>query len=281
VHQLDEIAMLARRQYPYGSPMEQRNYGAFQFEVEDKDVRQYFKATDTTAFDDFEVNRPKEIVKEGLSEYILYTIEGTETIGDGWGKRLPSFAADGVKVESLFKYDEERWGANTILYVSFVNDEEHKLGQTPLPDGMVRIYGQAGDGKGPGYVGATSVKYIPVNEKVEMNLGRAQEVAVEPRLMGLAMENIEFSQEGDVKGWDEVRQWQIEVRNTRRMPAKIEMTRGFGTNYWTLTSDAAWEKYDATHAKFTVKLAAGEKMTIAYSVRTYHGTRQGNATGGM
>jgi hypothetical protein len=26
----------------------------------------------------------KEIVKEGLSEYFLYTIEGTETIPIGW-----------------------------------------------------------------------------------------------------------------------------------------------------------------------------------------------------
>ena len=31
---------------------------------------------------------PKEIKKEGLSEYFLYTIEGTETIPNGWSKRL-------------------------------------------------------------------------------------------------------------------------------------------------------------------------------------------------
>ena len=40
--------------------------------------------------------KPKQIVKEGLSEYFIYTIEGTETIPNGWSKRMRSFeAADG------------------------------------------------------------------------------------------------------------------------------------------------------------------------------------------
>ena len=30
----------------------------------------------------------KQIVKEGLSEYFIFTIEGTETIPNGWSKRL-------------------------------------------------------------------------------------------------------------------------------------------------------------------------------------------------
>ena len=32
----------------------------------------------------------KEIIKEGLSEYFIYTIEGTETIPNGWSKRMRS-----------------------------------------------------------------------------------------------------------------------------------------------------------------------------------------------
>ncbi len=34
---------------------------------------------------------PKEIIKEGLSEYFIYTIEGTETIPNGWSKRMRQF----------------------------------------------------------------------------------------------------------------------------------------------------------------------------------------------
>jgi len=282
VHQLDQIAMLAKRQYPYGSPMEGMGTGErWYYELgvgADKDKKEMPMLGDMVvngALFDRAANKPKEIVKEGLSEYFLYTIEGTETIADNWGKRLPSFVTDGVKVESLYKYDEERWGANTIRYVSFVNDEEHKLGQTPLPDGMVRIYGQAGDGKGMAYVGGASVKYIPVNQKVELNLGATSEVIVEPRLMNFATENIKFGGRGNVRGWEQVAQWQIDVRNCRAVPAKVEIMRALPVKKWDLTTDekaGGYEKYDANHAKFTLSLAAGEHRMVTYTIRTYYGS---------
>ncbi len=134
----------------------------------------------------------KEIQKEGLSEYFLYTIEGTETIPNQWGKRLLSFEADDIPVTSLYKYDEERWGTETIRFLSFANDEKHKLGQTPIPDGAVRIYGQAGEQGHLSYVGAMNVKYIPVNEEVELNLGPARLVEVKPILMDYKVENHTF-----------------------------------------------------------------------------------------
>ena len=75
----------------------------------------------------------KEIKKEGLSEYFLYTIEGTETIPHGWSKRLPSFEVADVPVVNLYKYEEERYGRSVVRFLSFVNEEEHKLGETPIP----------------------------------------------------------------------------------------------------------------------------------------------------
>jgi hypothetical protein len=41
-------------------------------------------------------NREKQIIKEGLSEYFIYTIEGTETIQNGWSKRMRSLVAAAV-----------------------------------------------------------------------------------------------------------------------------------------------------------------------------------------
>lgn len=52
----------------------------------------------------------KEVVKEALGEYFLYTVEGRDTIPNGWGKRLPSFKAPGVPIISFYKFEAERWG---------------------------------------------------------------------------------------------------------------------------------------------------------------------------
>jgi hypothetical protein len=285
VHLLDEIARLAKRQYPYDSPMLSREgeKGGFGGMGRMKD----YKLTPSPRAGFYTQSQlvpvePKEIIKEGLSEYFLYTIEGTETIPDKWGKRLLSLEADEIPVKALYKYDEERWGTQTTQFVSFANDEEHKLGQTPLPDGMVRIYGRVDKQGHLSYVGGTNVKYIPVGEEIELNLGPARLVEVKPVLMDYRTENYRFDSSGNVNGWDEVRTWKIEVTNTRTLPVEIEITRGFDTVYWTLKQgdgSASYEKHDATHARFKLSVESRSKRSFDYVVTTYHGTRQESFAG--
>ena len=267
VHQLREIARLALRDYPYNRPgPTQRDHRPSAFEADA--IMKYLVAD------------RKEIVKEGLSEYFLYTIEGTESIETGWSKRLESFAAEDVKVESLYKYDEERYGGRTVRYVKFVNDEEHNLGETPLPNGDVKIYRGTGEDGHLSYVGGTSVKYIPVDEEVELNLGEARLVSVEPVLMEFATENYVYDRRGNVAGWDEVRKWKVEIKNARMLPVEAEVTRGFGTAYWKLDMEGegvSYKKHDVTHARFETRVGARDKRVFNYTVRTYHGQREEDA----
>jgi len=278
VHLLDQIRELAQRQYPYGGPVAaDRLGGAAGFggmRRDDKDSSWFMANGQVLAKSLEESLERKEIRKEGLSEYFLYTIEGIETIPNEWGKRLLSFEAEDIKVESLHKYDEERWGGQTIRFVKFANDKKHNLGQTPIPDGEVKIFGLADEEGHLSYVGGTSVKYIPVNEEVELNLGPARLVQVEPKLMDYKTESYAFDNNGNVAGWDEIRTWKIETTNTRTLPIEIEITRGFDTPYWTLQTEAPYEKYDATHVRFKLQLEPRSKRAFDYTVRTYHGTRE-------
>jgi len=123
VHLLDQIAQLARRQYPYGRPgegivmerLEERALGSAKRMLS---RRESFAMAPAPA-----AARPKEITKEGLSEYFLYTIEGTETIATGWSKRLMSFDVDDVPVVNLYKYEQQRYGNSVVRFLSFKNDE--------------------------------------------------------------------------------------------------------------------------------------------------------------
>src|SRR3990172_1372485 len=54
--------------------------------------------------------KPKEIIKEGLSEYFIYTIEGTETIPSGWSKRMRSFQGTTVPFKIEYRYREPEYG---------------------------------------------------------------------------------------------------------------------------------------------------------------------------
>jgi hypothetical protein len=112
VHILDQIAQLAKRKHPYSRPeipaAEEDDEGERHAKNGGFHYRQCVKMLDDFGDD-------KEIKKEGLSEYFLYTIVGTETIPNGWGKRLPSLDVSDIPVVSLYKYDEERWGQKSSV----------------------------------------------------------------------------------------------------------------------------------------------------------------------
>jgi hypothetical protein len=282
VHLLDEIAELAKRQYPYGIPTPppggmggMGGYGAFN-RNKDLDLLESNAPPAALATGLAGLER-KEIQKEGLSEYFLYTIEGTETIPNEWGKRLLSFETADIPVTNLYKYDEERWEGQTIRFLSFANDEEHKLGSTPLPDGAVRIYSRTDEQGHLSYVGGADVKYIPIGEEIELDLGPAQLVEVKPVLMDYKTANHAFDPNGNVAGWDEVRTWRIEVTNASTLPVDIEVTRGFEVPYWTLKpgdGQPAYEKYDATHARFKLSVEPRSKRVLDYTVTTFLGARR-------
>jgi hypothetical protein len=84
--------------------------------------------------------KPKQIVKEGLSEYFLYTIEGTETIPNGWSKRLLSFDVNEVPVVNLYKYEQERYRSSVVRFLSFKNDKEQNW---PPRSRAVKVYRSA------------------------------------------------------------------------------------------------------------------------------------------
>ena len=274
VHILDKIADLARRRYPYGRPGEAAPILGAAFSKSEVRPR---KVMVMKAMDE-EVAKlvPKEIKKEGLSEYFLYTIEGTETIPNGWSKRLISFDVEDVPVVNLYKYEEKRYGPSVIRFLNFKNDKEHKLGDTPIPGGMLKVYRGVDNEQHLGYVGQSSFKYIPVDEDVELTLGPVADIVVEPKLMDFKTENYRFDHKRNVAGWDEIRKFSIEVRNTRQLPVRVEIQRNFGTQYWNLEKNGdfgQFEKVDLDTVKFTLMLESNSIRKFEYTLTTYHGTR--------
>ncbi|MBN2269358.1 MAG: DUF4139 domain-containing protein [Sedimentisphaerales bacterium] len=271
VHILDEIAELARRQYPYGRPGEPTPVPKTPEAQPAVEVQKELRVQTLLAR---MPEKPKEIKKEGLSEYFLYTIEGTETIPTGWSKRLLSFDVNEVPVVNLYKFEQERYGNAVVRFLSFKNDKDHKLGDTPIPGGLLKVYRGVGNEGNLSYTGQSSFKYIPVDEDVELNLGAVADVVVEPKLMDFKTDNYRFDPRREIAGWDEIRTFTIEVRNTRDIPVKVEIKRNFNTPAWDMKTAAEFEKEDLDTVKFTLQLEPRSKQEFGYVLTTYHGARQ-------
>ena len=275
VHILEQIAELARREHPYGragerTVVEETVHRGLEFRRLGRERVRAIRSSGAKA-------RRKEVIKEGLSEYFLYTIEGTETIANGFSKRLLSFDVPAVPVINLYKYEQQRYGNSVVRFLNFKNDKKHKLGDTPIPGGMLKVYRNEDSARHLSYTGQSSFKYIPVDEDVELNLGAVSNVVVEPVLMSYMTENHKFDHRGNINGWDEVRTFKIEVRNTRDKDVKIEIKRNFPTQYWDLEKSGDFDKYekeDLNTVKFTLLLKPQSKKTFEYVQRIYNEQRE-------
>jgi hypothetical protein len=213
---------------------------------------------------------PREMVKEGVSEYFLYTVGGRDTIPTGWSKRMPSFKADDVKVTSYYKFERERWGDQVIRHYKFKNDKDSKLGTEPLPDGAVMVTRRTTPDNLLAFVGRTNVKYIPINEEVEMELGNDLEVMVKPKLMNWEKLNLQFDQHGNVAGWDVKETWEFEVQNSKEIDVVLDIRRNFAGD-WDLKTAQKHENVDKTKVKFVLPLKPREKQSFTYELTTRHG----------
>ncbi|MDO9543166.1 MAG: hypothetical protein Q7J98_12725, partial [Kiritimatiellia bacterium] len=283
VHLKERIAELARRPHAFGEPRMRYGRGsggggmAFGGAAKARGMDKKEKRQDEN--EAVLQEQAKEIMKEGLSEYFLYTIEGTENLRNNWGKRLPSFSTNGIPVVSLYKYDDERWGTNVMRFVSFKNDKEHKIGETPIPEGQCRVF-QTVDASGSlSYEGASRFKYIPVGEKAELNLGGVTDVKIQNKVMDERAENFIFDSLNNIVGWDEIKTCRLEIRNTRAGPVKTEIIIGLRTPYWRVETaeQGVYSKHDATHMKFMADVPARSARTITYTVTKFMGMREEQA----
>ncbi len=229
----------------------------------------------------------KSIIKEGLSEYFIYTIEGTETIPDGWSKRLRSFAAHGAPFEVTYRYRPEQYGDRLVRFYLMRNDEASHLGASPLPNGRVSVFRDNGR-DGLSFLAVEDMDYVPVGDRVELNLGVDPRVGFELRKLQASRDNVwlrlskgktyrrvgdgslALDRKGKVVGWDEHVIFARRVRNFSDRPIAIEARRHFDGDAAFISGLDA-RRHDFRTVQYEVSVPAGATRELLYEVITHTG----------
>jgi len=212
---------------------------------------------------------PKAIVKEGLSEYFMFSVEGTETIRNGWSKRMRAVKADDVNFDIVYRMRAYQYGRRPVRFFIWRNDDEHKLGDSPLPDGRVRIFRDNG-ADGLSFLGEQLIRYVPIKAAIEVNLGPDDLVVYETRKMATHRLNFHFHV-NHVIGWDEKCDWVDTIRNYRTKPIAFELRRRWGGHVdYASEMETTLFDYRTIEAKFPV--AARGKREYPCTVVVHHGS---------
>ncbi len=232
-------------------------------------------------------SKPKEIVKEGLSEYFIYTIEGTETIPNGWSKRMRSFEGQTVPFKIQYRYRPAEYGDQLVRMYLLTNDRESKLGTTPLPDGMVRVFRQNGR-DGLSFLTAQPIKYVPIGDKIELNLGPDPEVIFELVKLRTWRDNIWMQIQGadvfkqvdepgvqievnsSVAGWDDHTLFAQRIRNYTKKPIEVEIRRAF-PGHIAFRNGLGAKNFDYQTVEYHATVKPMEKASLPYEVLQHQG----------
>jgi hypothetical protein len=261
---------------------------------------------------------PKQVVKQGLSEYFLFTIEGREDIKDREPKRMICLEVDDVPLECLYKLTDRNGGAQFAKYYRFKNNKlldddgtekdlpsMENLGLSPLPNGTVRLFSEYAN-RDLAYVGGTDVKYVPIGDRVEVNVGPDSDITIARRLKDTRIANVaarqykrrlddEFVWLFDLIDYDETVVYEEEIVSGKATEVNVEIERHFDGNVvlwseenppddWNSDRPGAYvdlheipgrvELVDQNHVKYFLDLRPGQKKLVTYSV-TYKRRKMG------
>jgi hypothetical protein len=215
-----------------------------------------------------------------------------------------------VPLECFYKLTDRDGGTQFTKYYRFKNlkllDEQGKekklsamenLGLSPLPDGMVRLFSEYTN-KDLAYVGGTATKYVPIGDRVEVNVGADKDITIIRRLKDQGITNVVARQYKrrlddtwveyyDLIDYDETFFFEEEIVSGKPVDAKTELERHFDANVvlwgpegqpkdWNSDEPGAYvdlhqiqgrvERVDQNHCKYFLDLKPGKKQFVTYNV---------------
>lgn len=224
----------------------------------------------------------KKIIKEGISEYFLFTIEGKESIPNGWQKRLKSLYAEDILLETIYRVSDRNGDNEVTKFYEFLNRRQEgksgggQLGESPLPDGLYQIFTMNRD-RSLTFRASMNSKYVATGDRVKLGAGRTGDIRVvtrvkDYRLSDMVIEKNYYGQRY-VKNYRE--NWFLETTVTNSLPRDImvEVERKFGGDYEVKGLQFKTYQVDSATFRYFPDLPERSKKTFTYQVSVFKGTR--------
>ena len=286
INLVERIADLARRGIvPASAPMVVGRSRALRDELRENDGRSVFAAKNVA----IKMDQAAQVIKEGLSEYFIFAIEGKQTIPNQWSKRMRSFPPASVPMKTQYRYRPQEYGQQLVQVILMTNDTASQLGSAPLPDGVFRVFRQFGNNAdGLGYVAQQTIRYIPIGDKIELNVGPNPQVVFEletlrvfrdelwMKLQGVKVlkrvdqPGVRITPNSRLVGWNTHTIYSQSIRNDTDRPIDVEIRRHYAGDI-TFTSDFETKSHDANTVQYAGALKAGQSADLLYEVTQKEG----------
>ena len=189
-----------------------------------------------------------------------------------------------------YRYRPREYGDQLVRLYLLKNDTVSKLGTTPLPDGMMRVF-RTNNSDSLNYLTTQLLKYVPIGDKIELNLGADPAVIFELIKRKVSRDNLWFQIKGgnlyrklgednmrleldsQVAGWDEHTVYRQKIRNYSIKPIHVQIRREIPGDV-VFRSRLNPTLHDFQTVQFETEIPASDKAELDYELIVRQGYNQ-------
>lgn len=202
-------------------------------------------------FHAYKIKTPTTVAMEQMNRLLMLS-----------GTRVPIIKDYATHVPQLSAWDDySEWGTarqprrgNVQVSLTFFNREKDGLG-VPLPGGSLRVY-EPDRSNSLRYAGAATIRNTPKDEKVYVALARAFDVFTEWRIVKTQRINKRIVR----------KQAELILHNEKPAAIDLRVVQPFGSRSKVVAESHKHVNLDAYQSQWTVRVPAGEKVTLTYTV---------------
>ena len=193
------------------------------------------------------------------------------------------FEAKAVPFKIQYRYRPQEYGEQLVRMYLLTNDKESKLGTTPLPDGIVRVFRDNGRG-GLSLSHRTDDQVHPdrrqdraeprprsrtcIFELIKLRASATTSgcKSTAPTFSGKsAAPGVQIEVNSSVAGWDDHEVYTQRIRNYTAKPIEVEVRRSFA-GHVVFRSQLKPIAYDYQTPEFTATVEAGKKADFPFEI---------------
>ena len=276
-----EVAQKRRESFANALAVAEEADAAFEDESKVRKATGYLRAAvPAVQFDRMsKLKVKKDVIKKGLSEYFLFTIDGREDIKDQEPKQLVAMDIKNVPLDTIYRISDRSNPTQITKIYRLVNEKlknddgtEKKLpsmenlGVSPIPDGAVQLYFEYPN-QDLAFVGRSSTPYVSIGARLESVVGQDSDITIEKKIMARKVSDVKAKrykkiinkdriEEYDLVDYDETVFYEETIVSGKPSLAKIEVERNFGANVILWGSDGKPKDWDENEPGAYVNLSS-------------------------
>jgi len=214
------------------------------------------------------------VQQEVLFDYQLYSMPRKTNLANNQTKQITLFNASNIPVTKSYVHNGQPYyylnqtrnlgkKIKASIELQFKNNTAHNLGFA-LPKGIVRSY-KRDQQQNLQFVGEDRINHTAVDEKIELNLGKAFEINIEKN-----QTDFKIISRSSHRGMISESEYEIEVSNAKPDDIKLTLSEPIPGDWEILSESIKHEKTTASRAKWQLTVPAKGKTTLKYKVRIQH-----------